>query len=87
MIFKVAPKHGRTTESYGSMFHTDPSICDEELTPEVLEKLGELKYKIVEAVLPHWQALTGDSDMGVLAIELEPMSPDFVRALAAAMKV
>lgn len=86
MIFKMVPKR-RTTESYASMFHTDPSICTEELTPEVLEEIGRLKYGIIEAVLPHWQALTNDSDMTTLANELEPMSPDFVRALAAAMKV
>jgi hypothetical protein len=87
MIFKVAPKHGRTTESYADMFHTDPAICIEELTPEVLEEIGRLKYGICEAVVPHWKAITGDIDYGALGLELEPMSPDFVRALAAALKV
>jgi hypothetical protein len=40
MIFKVVPPRGRTTESYADLFHTDPSICEEELTPEVLEEIG-----------------------------------------------
>jgi hypothetical protein len=70
---------------YAEMFHTDPSICTEELTPEVLVEIGKCKYAIIQAAMPHWEALTGDNDEGVLACELEPMTPDFVRALARAL--
>jgi hypothetical protein len=53
-------------------FHTDPSITDETLTPKVLEEIGRLKAEIINAVLPHWTRLTGDDDIDVLALELEP---------------
>jgi hypothetical protein len=66
---------------YAEMFTTDQSICDEVLTNEVMEEIGKCKAKIIAAVLPYWQNITGDDDPGVLAIELEPMTPDFIRAL------
>ena len=76
-----------TETSYATMFHTDPSICDEELTPEVIEEIGKAKFAIIQAVLPYWRDITSDDDRGVLAIELEPMTPDFIRALAKALQV
>jgi hypothetical protein len=79
--------------TYAERFYTDPSITDEELTPEVLEEIGRHKHKIIEAALPHYLAITkdpSDHEHGqagqVLALELEPMTPNFVRALAAALK-
>lgn len=74
-----------TTMNYAEMFFTDPSITSEKLTPEVLEEIGRHKAKIIGAMLPYWKGLTGGCDAGVLAIELEQMTPDFVRALAQAL--
>jgi hypothetical protein len=75
---------------FATMFNTDPAITEEELTPAVLEEIGKLKYEIIQAIMPHWQAITSyscnDSNIDVLGIELEGSSPDFVRALAAALR-
>jgi hypothetical protein len=79
---------------YAEHFHTDPSITDEELTPAVLEELGRLKAEIINAVLPHWYPIVDrDAENGplpseifeTLALELEPLTPAFIRALAAAI--
>jgi hypothetical protein len=67
---------------YAEMYHTDPSICDEELTPEVLEEIGKCKHDIIKAVMPNWTNITEDDDVGVLGCELESLTPDFIRALA-----
>ena len=72
------------------VFDTDPSIANETLTPEVLRELASLKMDIVDAILKHW---TTDFDeearachMEILALELNGLTPDFIRALAKAMK-
>ena len=62
-----------------------------ELTPEVREELGWLKSGIVQTILPHWEKIAGchcdDVNIDVLDIELDGRpSPDFIRALAAALK-
>jgi hypothetical protein len=80
-----------TQLQFADQFHTDQFITNEELTPEVLEEIGKHKFDIIAAVSPHWQAITGYDDIGdvtsdVLALELEPMTPDFIRALAMALK-
>ena len=102
---------------YADHFHTDPSLTEEKLTPEVLEEIGRLKAGIINAVLPHlfpgeesadYRRLTvappfvletirrGDEvtmdslprdTFDTLALELEPLTPDFIRALAKALKV
>jgi hypothetical protein len=62
----------------------------ETLTEEVMEEIGKHKHDIITAVMPHWEDVTGygaKESYDVLAIELEPLTPDFVRALAAALKV
>jgi len=72
--------------SYAEQFYTDPSITTEKLTPEVLEEIGRLKYGIVTAIMPHWKAVTGNDDGAVVGCELEPLTPDFIRSLAKALK-
>ena len=71
--------------NYAEMFFTDPSLASEKLTPEVLEEIGRHKATIIADMLPYWKGLTGDSDPGVLAIELEGLTLDFIRALAQAL--
>jgi hypothetical protein len=73
-----------TTTSFATMFHTDPTITDEELTPAVMEEIGKAKYDIISAMLPF--AGNTDLDLDMLALELEPLTPTFIRALAAALK-
>lgn len=72
--------------TYAERYHTDPSITDEELKPAVLEEIGQHKHANIQAPLPHWKALTGDTDQDVLALELEPCTPDFIGALAKALR-
>ena len=71
--------------NYAEQFYTDPSITDEVLTNEVMEEIGKYKAQIIADVLPYWEKLTGDRDVDVLAMELEPCTPDFIRALAQAL--
>jgi hypothetical protein len=72
--------------TYAERYYTDPSICDEELTPEVLEEIGRHKHNIIEAVLPHWPNDGEYLVIEALALELKLMTPDFVRALAKALQ-
>lgn len=75
--------------TYAERYHTDPSITDEELTPAVLEEVGQLKHAIIQAVLPHFISGPADDDgviLDMLALELEPCTPDFIRALHKALQ-
>jgi hypothetical protein len=73
------------------LFYTDPSITDETLTPESLRELARLKMHIVEAMLKHWTTDVNEealaSHIEILALELNGLTPDFIRALAEVMKV
>ncbi len=74
---------------YANMFYLDPSILGgDELTPEELEEIGKCKYEIIKAAQMHWRDYkrAGDDNMGMLGCQLELMSPDFVHALAKAVK-
>lgn len=73
-----------------TFFTTDPSITSEVLTPEVLEEIGGLKMDVIEAMMPHWTIDTDAevliSHIEILAMELDGLTPHFIRALAKAMK-
>ena len=71
--------------NYAELFFINPALTTEKLTPAVLEEIGRAKATIIADVLPYWKSLTGDSDPGVLAIELEGLTPNFIRALAQAL--
>ena len=72
--------------NYAGLFYTPESVCgDEECTQELCEEIGKHKAEIITAMLPYWKRITNSDEPYVLAIELEQMTPDFVRALAQAL--